>query len=44
MSEPHYRWWMHAGDAVVRLVWRLLWSWRAGSGREEEAPAERGKT
>jgi len=20
--------WMHVGDAAVRLVWKLLWSWR----------------
>lgn len=20
--------WRHAGDAVVRLAWKLLWSWR----------------
>jgi hypothetical protein len=24
----HEYWWMHAGDAAVRLSWRLLWSWR----------------
>jgi hypothetical protein len=21
-------WWMRTGDTVVRLAWRLLWSWR----------------
>lgn len=20
--------WMHTGDAIVRLAWKLLWSWR----------------
>jgi len=20
--------WMDAGDAVVRLAWKLIWSWR----------------
>jgi len=22
------RWWMRVGDVAVRLVWKLLWSWR----------------
>src|SRR4030095_5918826 len=29
------RWWMNTGDMAVRLVWRLLWSWR----REDAAAA-----
>ena len=32
-------WWMHAGDAAVRLAWKLLWSWRGESG--SEAPMDR---
>jgi hypothetical protein len=27
-KDMHKQRLMHAGDAAVRLVWKLLWSWR----------------
>ena len=37
-------WWMHAGDGVVRLAWKVLWSWRKRPSHRvsEVEPGERG--
>jgi hypothetical protein len=32
--------WLLAGDAAVRLAWRLLWSWRRARPPLEKAPQE----
>lgn len=35
-------WWMHIGDAAVRLAWKLLWSWRH-PGTAGVAPPSEGR-